>query len=122
MATGTLAAIGFLTLAVASLSLATASINAISIDVAPKGKVSSFVSLQNFGGNIGGALAPAVTGLLISSSGSFVLPLVVTALVGLVFGCGGIGLLIRDVRRIDDGGPTSGSDAPHAVAASFAQA
>ena len=120
--TGTGAAIAFLTLAVASLSLATASINAISIDVAPAGKVSSFVSLQSFGGNIGGAVAPAVTGLLIGSSGSFILPLVVTALVGLVFGCGGIGLLIRDIRRIDDGGPNAASDGPEIVAAPLARA
>jgi ACS family D-galactonate transporter-like MFS transporter len=110
LVTGTIAAIGFMTLAVASLSLATASINAISIDVAPPGKVSSFVSLQNFGGNIGAAVAPAVTGLLISSSGSFILPLVVTAIVGLVLGCGGIGLLIRDIRPLEDDSSKSNSE------------
>ena len=31
---------------------------------------------------------------------SFIAPLLVTAAVGLVFGCGGIGLIIKDMRRI----------------------
>ena len=93
-------AVIFLTLAMGSLSLSTASLNAISIDVAPSHKVSSFVSLQNFGGNVGGALAPMVTGMLVGATGSFIAPLLVTAAVGLVFGCGGIGLIIKDMRRI----------------------
>lgn len=93
-------AVLFLTLAMGSLSLSTASLNAISIDVAPSNKVSSFVSLQNFGGNVGGALAPVITGILVSATGSFVVPLLVTAAIGLVFGCGGIGLIIKDMRRI----------------------
>jgi MFS family permease len=104
LAAGTTMAVLFLTLAMGSLSLSTASLNAISIDVAPANKVSSLVSLQNFGGNIGGALAPIVTGVLVGATGSFIAPLLVTAAIGLVFGCGGIGLIIKDLRRIGGDG------------------
>jgi hypothetical protein len=80
------------------------------IDVAPPHLVSSCASIQNFGGNIGGALAPLVTGLLISWTGNFVVPLLFTALVGLVFGCGGFGLVVKNLDRvIGEGGDKSES-------------
>jgi cyanate permease len=69
----------------------------VAVDVAPPHIVSSLVSLQNFGGNIGGSLAPVVTGLLISSSGNFQRPLLVTAAVALVFGCGCFGLIVGNL-------------------------
>jgi ACS family D-galactonate transporter-like MFS transporter len=87
-------AITFLTLAIAGFSFATGSIQAMAVDVAPPHVVSSLVSLQNFGGNVGGSCAPAITGMLISSASSFQLPLLVTAAVALVLGCGGFGLVV----------------------------
>jgi MFS family permease len=92
-------AITAFTLAVSTLSLTTASANAMPIDVAPPHLVSSCASIQNFGGNIGGALAPLITGVLISWSGSFVVPLLFTAAVGLLFGCGGFGLVVNNLDR-----------------------
>ena len=92
-------AVSFLTLAIASFSLATGSIMSVAVDVAPPHIVSSLVSLQNFGGNIGGSLAPIVTGLLISSTGDFQLPLIVTAAVALVFGCGCFGLIVGNLDK-----------------------
>jgi MFS transporter, ACS family, D-galactonate transporter len=86
-------------LAVSALSLATASVNAMPIDVAPPHLVSSCASIQNFGGNIGGALAPLITGVLISWSGSFVVPLLFTAAVGLLLGCGGFGVVVNNLDR-----------------------
>jgi len=38
--------------------------------------------MQNFGGYLGGALAPTVTGLIVQETGSFVPALVVGALIG----------------------------------------
>ena len=38
--------------------------------------------MQNFGGYLGGALAPTVTGLIVQGTGSFVLALVVGAVIG----------------------------------------
>ena len=90
-------AVTFLTLAIASFSLATASINSMAVDIAPPHAVSSLVSLQIFGGNVAGSFAPVVTGLLISSAGSFTTPLLVTAAVALVFGCGSFGLLVGNL-------------------------
>ena len=40
--------------------------------VAPQGQVASLGAVQNFGGYIGGALAPAVTGFVVQATGSFV--------------------------------------------------
>ena len=90
-------AVTFLTLAVVSFSFATASVNSMAIDVAPPHIVSSLVSLQNFGGNVGGSFAPLVTGLLISASGDFTIPLTVAAGVALVFGCGSYGFIVGNL-------------------------
>jgi MFS family permease len=90
-------AVTFLTLAIASFSLATGSIQTMSVDIAPPHIVSSLVSLQTFGGNVGGSFAPVITGLLISSAGSFQTPLLVTAAVALVFGCGSFGLIVGNL-------------------------
>jgi MFS family permease len=90
-------AIAAFTLAISALSLSTASANAMPIDVAPSHLVSSCAAIQNFGGNIGGALAPLITGLLISWSGSFVVPLLFTAAIGLLFGCGGFGIVVNNL-------------------------
>jgi ACS family D-galactonate transporter-like MFS transporter len=90
-------AIMFLIAAVASISFSTAAVNSMPIDVAPPHIVSSLVSLQNFGGNVGGSFAPLVTGLLISTSGDFTLPLTVAAAVALIFGCGSYGLIVGNL-------------------------
>ena len=90
-------AIALLTLAVASASLSTAAVNSMPIDVAPPHVVSSLVSLQNFGGNVGGSFAPIVTGMLVSASGDFTVPLLLAAGVALVFGCGSYGLIVGNL-------------------------
>ena len=109
----TILAIVFLTLSIASFSFATAAVNSMTIDIAPPHVVSSLVSLQNFGGNVGGSFAPVVTGVLLANTGSFLVPLLVTAGVALIFGCGAFGLIVGDLehqlrpptdrRRIDGG-------------------
>jgi MFS family permease len=96
---GTALAVTFLTLSVVSFSFATAAVNSMPIDVAPPHIVSSLVSLQNFGGNVGGSFAPVVTGVLVSTSGDFTLPLLVAAGVALVFGCGSYGLIVGDLDK-----------------------
>ena len=76
-------AVTYLTLAVASFSLATGSIQTMMVDIAPPQFVASLGSLQNFLGNVGGALAPLVTGILLAKTKSFTVPLIVTACVAL---------------------------------------
>jgi MFS family permease len=96
-AVGVWPAVIYLTLAIAGFSFATGSIQSMAVDIAPPHVVSSLVSLQNFGGNVGGSFAPVITGLLISSASSFQVPLLVTAGVALVLGCGGYGLLVGNL-------------------------
>lgn len=44
----------------------------------------SLGAIQNFGGYLGGALAPTVTGFIVQATGSFVPALLVSAGIGLV--------------------------------------
>jgi ACS family D-galactonate transporter-like MFS transporter len=110
-AEGTVPAVAFLTLAVASFSFTTAAANSIPLDVAPPHIVSSLVSLQNFGGNVGGSLAPLITGFLISAAGDFTVPLLVAAGIALVFGCGSYGLLVGNLDQEYRERPPEGSAA-----------
>jgi ACS family D-galactonate transporter-like MFS transporter len=95
---GALMAVVMLTLAVASFSFTTAAANSVPLDVAPPHIVSSLTSLQNFGGNLGGAFAPWVTSRLIID-GDFTLALLVGAAISLVFGCGAYGLLVGNLDK-----------------------
>jgi len=96
-------AVTMLTLALAGVSLATAAIQALPVDIAPPHMVSSLVSLFSFGGNLGASFAPALTGLLISISGGFELPLLVTAGIALVFGCGSLLFIVGSLdERLQD--------------------
>jgi ACS family D-galactonate transporter-like MFS transporter len=70
-------AVTLLTLSVGSLRLATGSVNSLPIDLAPPAAVGSLTSIQNFFANIGGLLAPIVTGRIVYVTGSFVIALVV---------------------------------------------
>ena len=55
---------------------------ALSSVAAPTNCTASIGAMQNFGGYLGGALAPTVTGLIVQKTGSFVPALVVGALIG----------------------------------------
>lgn len=88
----------FLSLTMAAMGMVTGSVNALPMDLAPRAIVSSLSSLQNFGGNLGGAFAPLITGLLLAKTHSFQVPLIVTGLVALVFGVGSYVLLMGEVR------------------------
>ncbi len=55
---------------------------ALSSVAAPTNCTASIGAMQNFGGYLGGALAPTVTGIIVQTTGSFVPALVVGALIG----------------------------------------
>src|ERR1700744_1398597 len=57
---------------------------ALSSVAVPTNCTASIGAVQNFGGYLGGALAPTVTGLIVQNAGSFVPALVVGALIGVV--------------------------------------
>ena len=50
-------------------------------NIAPTREIAAWAGLQNFAGNVGGILAPLVTGLLISRTGSYMPGFVIAALV-----------------------------------------
>jgi MFS family permease len=96
-------AVTLLCLCVGSLRLTTGSLNSVSIDLAPPSMVGSLTSIQNFFGNVGGLLAPIVTGYLVTATGSFVSSLVVAggmALFGAICYVFIMGNL--DAHRIED--------------------
>jgi sugar phosphate permease len=55
---------------------------ALSSVAVPTNCTASIGAMQNFGGYLGGALAPTVTGLIVQTTGSFVPALVIGALIG----------------------------------------
>jgi sugar phosphate permease len=57
---------------------------ALSSVAVPTNCTASIGAVQNFGGYLGGALAPTVTGLIVQKTGSFVPALIVGALIGVV--------------------------------------
>jgi len=76
-----------LTLAMLSLRMTGASVGAIPIDLAPPGSVASLASIQSFAGNIGGLLAPIVTGYIFGATGSFFVALLVAGGMTLLGAC-----------------------------------
>ncbi|WCK52344.1 MFS transporter [Aneurinibacillus sp. Ricciae_BoGa-3] len=92
-------AIIFLSLTMAAMGLVTGSVNALPMDLAPREIVSSLSSLQNFGGNLGAAVAPLVTGILYNVTKSFEIPLIITGLIALIFGVGSYLLILTKVEK-----------------------
>jgi sugar phosphate permease len=56
---------------------------ALSSVAAPSNLTASLGAIQNFGGYLGGALAPMITGFIVQATGSFVPALLVSAAIGL---------------------------------------
>lgn len=66
------------------LGIATPMVNVLPIDLAPRKFVASVAGLQNCGANVGGALAPIVTGFLLGMTGNFRAALYVTGGIALI--------------------------------------
>jgi MFS family permease len=97
-ATTTAVAVVGLTISVLSFSLATGAIQSMAVDISPKHLVSSIVSLQMFGGNVGGTLAGIIPGILIQRSGHFEGVMLLTAGIALA-GCVFYALLAGNLDR-----------------------
>jgi sugar phosphate permease len=84
-----------MTIAIAFVSAITGNIWALAADIAPPSMVASVGSIQNFGGYFGGALSPIVVGLIVDSTGSFLLAFVSG---GIVACCAAIGywFIVKD--------------------------
>jgi cyanate permease len=57
--------------------------------------------MQNFGGYLGGALAPTVTGLIVQSTGTFVPALVVGALIGVASAASYLFVVDQPITALD---------------------
>jgi len=97
-ATTTAVAVVSITVAVLSFSLATGAIQSMAVDISPKHVVSSIVSLQMFGGNVGGTLAGIIPGVLITRTGNFEAVMLLTAGIALA-GCVFYALLAGNLDR-----------------------
>jgi sugar phosphate permease len=69
---------------------------------APKNYAASLGSIQNFGGYLGGTLAPAVTGYMVQASASFQSSLLVAAGVGLLAGLAHL-VLVKEPISLAEG-------------------
>jgi sugar phosphate permease len=77
----------------------------------PANCTASIGAVLNFGGYLGGALAPALTGLIVQSTGSFVLALVVGAVISMASGIAYL-VLVREVESSGDPQSTGASTPP----------
>src|SRR6201994_1115077 len=77
-------AIGFISVSLFLVYVTSTCAWALSSVAVPTNCTASIGAVQNFGGYLGGALAPTVTGLIVQNTGSFVPALVVGALIGVV--------------------------------------
>lgn len=66
-------------------------------NIAPSCEIAAWAGLQNFAGNVGGILAPLVTGILISRTGSYIPGFVIAAVV-LLSGILPYWLLVGDLK------------------------
>src|SRR5437016_1882919 len=101
-------AVTLLTLCIGCLRLATGSVNSLPIDLAPALMVGSLTGIQNFFGNIGGLLAPIVTGYLVNATGSFAGSFVVAGCMAL-FGAISYVLIVGDIGPSRRPGQDAGS-------------
>jgi sugar phosphate permease len=67
----------------------------------PANCTASIGAMQNFGGYLGGALAPTVTGLIVQATGSFVLALVVGGVIGVASGIVYLALVGEPISAVD---------------------
>jgi ACS family D-galactonate transporter-like MFS transporter len=96
-------AVTLLTLGVGALRMCAGPANSLPIDLAPKPLVGSLASIQNFFSNIGGLLAPIVTGYIVSRTGSFVGALIAAGAMAL-FGAVNYVFLMGPVETYGTGG------------------
>src|ERR1700721_3158126 len=76
-------AIAFISASLFLLDVTSTCAWALSSVAAPTNCTASIGAMQNFGGSLGGALAPTVTGLIVTPTRSFVPALVIGAVIGL---------------------------------------
>lgn len=98
-------AVWLLTLALCGLGIASPNTWTLTQAVCEKKIIGTVTGIQNFGGNLGGIIAPALTGFIAHITNSFALALVVTGVV-LVAGAFAYWFLITAKVKVSDRRPT----------------
>ncbi len=94
-------ALAFISLAMFLGYVASSAAWAMASVAAPANTTASLGAMQNFGGYIGGALAPMVTGFIAQASGSFVPALMTAAAIGVVCALAYVVIVRRPVTAAD---------------------
>ncbi len=76
-------AVAFISLAIFLVFVTSSACWSMASVAAPSNCTASLGAIQNFGGYLGGALAPTITGIIVQETGSFVPALLVGAVIGL---------------------------------------
>ena len=97
-------AVWLLSISLCGLGIATPNTWTLTQAVCSRNIVGTVSGIQNFGGNLGGVLAPALTGYIAQTTHSFALALSLTGIV-LVLGVASYALLIRGRVDAADGEP-----------------
>ena len=97
------AAIGFISAALFLGYVSSSTAWAMASIAAPANYTGSLGAIQNFGGYIGGALAPTITGFIVQGTGSFVPALLVGAAVGVIGAIGYSAVIQRPITAADLG-------------------
>ena len=100
-------ALAFISLSLFLIYIASSSAWATVPIAAPSQYTASLGSIQNFGGYLGGALAPVVTGLIVQRTGSFSPALMLSAGLTLLSAAAYL-LLVREPIQSDSGGEAGG--------------
>ena len=83
----------------------------IPADVVTGSRVASLGSIQNFGGYFAGSLSPWLTGVLVTTTGSYLIPFIVGAAVAVIAGIAYLILLRAPIRvsepAVEDGGASA---------------
>ena len=90
-------AVALLAAGVGFMRLATGSVHSLPIELAPKQIVASLASVQNFAGNVGGLLAPILSGYLVQQTGSFESSVMVAGVMALL-GAVGFVFLVGELK------------------------
>ena len=83
----------------------------IPADVVTGSRVASIGSIQNFGGYFAGSLSPWLTGVLVTTTGSYLIPFIVGAAVAVIAGIAYLILLRAPIRvsepAVENGGASA---------------
>jgi sugar phosphate permease len=105
--TSNMLAIAFISASLFLLYVTSSCAWALASVAAPANCTASIGAMQNFGGYLGGALAPTVTGLIVQNTGSFVAALVVGAAVAVASGIAYLTMVGDPVTAVDLGVPAA---------------